>query len=139
MPQAPHRDIALISVSIDLGAGRRGVDMGPSALRIAGITGEIEAIGHRVTELGTITAGGLETTEAGVTRNLRFLSEIEHVVTQIGRVPRCGSGLERNCTPLVLGEVTIPFPWDQCPRWPTTISEAGGVESESSGSTPTPT
>ena len=59
------RDIALISVSIDLGAGRRGVDMGPSALRIAGITADIEAIGHSVTELGTITAGGLETTEAG--------------------------------------------------------------------------
>ena len=100
MSQDGRRDIALISVSIDLGAGRRGVDMGPSALRIAGISREIEAIGHRVTELGTITAGGLETTEAGDT-DLRFLNEIEDVVNQTRAA--VGRGLERNCTPLVLG------------------------------------
>jgi len=100
MSQDGSRDIALISVSIDLGAGRRGVDMGPSALRIAGITREIEAIGHAVTEFGTITAGGLETTEAGET-NLRFLKEIEHVVNQTRAT--VGRGLGRNCTPLVLG------------------------------------
>ena len=94
------RDIALISVSIDLGAGRRGVDMGPSALRIAGISREIEAIGHRVTELGTITAGGLETTEAGETA-LRFLNEVAQVVDRTrGAV---GQGLAQGCTPLVLG------------------------------------
>ncbi len=100
MSQDGRRDIALISVSIDLGAGRRGVDMGPSALRIAGIRSEIEQVGHTVLELGTITAGGLETTEAGDT-NLRFLSEIEHVVNQTRSMVR--RGLERNCTPLVLG------------------------------------
>lgn len=100
MSQDGSRDIALISVSIDLGAGRRGVDMGPSALRIAGITREIEAIGHAVAEFGTITAGGLETTEAGET-NLRFLKEIEHVVNQTRAT--VGRGLGRNCTPLVLG------------------------------------
>ena len=95
-----HRDIALISVSIDLGAGRRGVDMGPSALRIAGITREIEAIGHSVSELGTLTAGGLETTEAGDT-NLRFLSEISHIAEQTHTA--VSEGLNQGCTPLVLG------------------------------------
>ena len=94
------RDIALISVSIDLGAGRRGVDMGPSALRIAGISREIEAIGHSVTELGTITAGGLETTEAGETA-LRFLNEVAHVADRTREA--VGQGLARGCTPLVLG------------------------------------
>ena len=32
-----NKDVALIGVPMDLGGGRRGVDMGPSALRIAGI------------------------------------------------------------------------------------------------------
>ena len=94
------RDIALISVSIDLGAGRRGVDMGPSALRIAGITSEIEAIGHRVTEIGTITAGGLETTEAGESA-LPFLNEIAHVADRTRAAVT--QGLEQGCIPLVLG------------------------------------
>ena len=93
-------DIALISVSIDLGAGRRGVDMGPSALRIAGISQEIEAIGHTITELGTVTAGGLETTDAGE-QELRFLDEIVHVADETRKLVR--EGLVRGCTPLVLG------------------------------------
>ena len=100
MNDAIHRDIALISVSIDLGAGRRGVDMGPSALRIAGITREIETIGHRLTELGTITAGGLETTDAGEGA-LPFLDEIVNVAAQTREVVTRGLGM--GCTPLVLG------------------------------------
>lgn len=94
------RDIALVSVQIDLGAGRRGVDMGPSALRIAGISRELESIGHRVTEIGTITAGGLETTDAGESA-LRFLDEIEKVVGRTREAVR--SGLQGGCFPLVLG------------------------------------
>lgn len=100
MPQAPHRDIALLSVSIDLGAGRRGVDMGPSALRIAGIRGEIEKIGHTVSEIGTITAGGLETTESGEDV-LPFLNEIYDVTGRTRAAVR--KGLDRGCLPLVLG------------------------------------
>ena len=95
-----RRDIALISVSIDLGAGRRGVDMGPSALRIAGISREIEAVGHTVRELGMLTAGGLETARAGE-RTLRFLDEVERVAEETRAA--VGEGLARGCTPLVLG------------------------------------
>ncbi|MXW17511.1 MAG: arginase [Gemmatimonadetes bacterium] len=98
--EATARDIALVSVSIDLGAGRRGVDMGPSALRIAGITRELESIGHRVKEFGTITAGGLETTEAGESP-LRFLDEIDKVVGHTREAVR--AGLDGGCFPLVLG------------------------------------
>ena len=94
------RDIALISVSIDLGAGRRGVDMGPSALRIAGIRSEIEQIGHTVSELGTITAGGLETTESGEGA-LPFLNEVDDVAGRTRAVVR--EALRRGCLPLVLG------------------------------------
>ena len=94
------QDIAVISVSIDLGAGRRGVDMGPSAMRIAGITREIRAIGRQVVEAGTITAGGIETTEAG-TNGLPFLSEIARVAEGTRALVR--QALERNRLPLVLG------------------------------------
>lgn len=100
MPHAPHRDIALISVSIDLGAGRRGVDMGPSALRIAGIQGKIEQIGHTVSELGTITAGGIETTESGE-GVLPFLNEILDVAGRTRAAVR--NALDRGCIPLILG------------------------------------
>ena len=90
----------MVSVSIDLGAGRRGVDMGPSALRIAGISRQVESIGHRVVELGTITAGGLETTEAGED-SLPFLEEIAKVAERTREVVYAGLGL--GCLPLVLG------------------------------------
>ena len=95
-----RRDIALVSVSIDLGAGRRGVDMGPSAMRIAGITEGLEAIGYRVSEFGTITAGGIETTDAGEC-GLPFLAEIASVTDRTRAV--VARGLARGCIPLVLG------------------------------------
>ena len=74
--------------------------MGPSALRIAGITRKLESIGHRVTEFGTITAGGLETTEAGESP-LPFLDEIAKVAANTREVVR--GGLAHGCMPLVLG------------------------------------
>jgi arginase len=94
------RDVALVSVSIDLGAGRRGVDMGPSALRIAGITSAVTMLGHRVRELGTVTAGSLETVECGET-TLRFLDEIERVA--LGTADLVEGALAAGCLPLVLG------------------------------------
>ena len=46
--------IALIGVPVDLGAGRRGVDMGPSAVRYANLRARLEQIGHTVNDLGNI-------------------------------------------------------------------------------------
>lgn len=96
----PRRDVAVVSVSIDLGAGRRGVDMGPSALRIAGMTSAVEELGYTVRESGTVTAGGFETVETGDPR-LRFLDEIVDVAE---RTHACvTSGLDHGCLPLILG------------------------------------
>jgi len=92
--------VAMSSVSIDLGAGRRGVDMGPSALRIAGLTGVVEDLGHTVEEMGTVTAGGFETTRTGPSA-LRFLDEICQVAKAAGE--QVTEGLERGCFPLILG------------------------------------
>jgi arginase family enzyme len=72
------REVALLSVSIDLGAGRRGVDMGPSALRIAGVTEAIEALGYRLREMGTVHAPGPEGLAEGEP-GAKFLDEIAQV------------------------------------------------------------
>jgi arginase len=48
------RAVHLIGVPLDLGAGRRGVDMGPSAIRIAGIAARILALGREVVDRGNL-------------------------------------------------------------------------------------
>ncbi len=100
MNGADLREIALISVSIDLGAGRRGVDMGPSALRIAGIVEQLEALGYKVHEAGSVTAGGLEVTDSGEA-HLRFLDEVARVAARTRFM--VARALERGRLPVVLG------------------------------------
>ncbi len=95
-----HREVALVSVSLDLGAGRRGVDMGPSALRIAGLTEMVAELGYEVHEGGHVTAGGFETTEQGET-GARFLHEIANVCRRTGAL--VSDVLGRGCLPLVVG------------------------------------
>ncbi len=46
--------VSIIGFPIDLGAGRRGVDMGPSALRIAGLQSKLEKLGYTVKDNGDI-------------------------------------------------------------------------------------
>lgn len=47
-------EIQILGIPLDLGAGRRGVDMGPSALRLARLAGSLEALGHNVADLGNV-------------------------------------------------------------------------------------
>ena len=56
-------DISIIGVPLDFGQSRRGVDMGPSAIRYAGAVGRLEAIGHQVTDEGDIPVGAAERKE----------------------------------------------------------------------------
>jgi len=49
-----RRTVAIIGAPLDLGAGRRGVDMGPSALRVANLNARIESLGFRVEDLGNV-------------------------------------------------------------------------------------
>ena len=67
--------IDLIGFPMDLGADRRGVDMGPSALRIAGISERLEALGYQVEDQGDVT---IEIQERQVVDNprLKYLTEI---------------------------------------------------------------
>ncbi|HHO55694.1 MAG TPA: arginase [Trueperaceae bacterium] len=54
-------DIKILGVPMDLGAGRRGVDMGPSALRLAKIAQSLEGLGHKVSDLGNVEVPIFET------------------------------------------------------------------------------
>ena len=95
----PH-EIAVIAISIDLGAGRRGVDMGPSAIRIAGLRAMLDDLGYDVHEAGTVTASGPETSEPGETRT-RYLAEITGVCRRTFALVK--KSLEEPSLPLVLG------------------------------------
>jgi len=72
---SPHRDIEIIGAPIDLGQGRRGVDMGPSAIRIADLEPNLEDLGHTVLDFGDIDVRIPETLEIGSPR-LRYKSAI---------------------------------------------------------------
>lgn len=71
----PTRNIHVIGVPLDLGASRRGVDMGPSALRVAGLEGRLEALGHHVTDGGNILVDIAETQAIG-NQSARYLDQI---------------------------------------------------------------
>ena len=96
----PTRRIRVLGVPLDLGASRRGVDMGPSAVRVAGLEARLEALGHQVTDGGNIRVEIAETQNAG-SANARFLNEIADTCTRTAEaVVQC---LEDGMTPLVLG------------------------------------
>ena len=63
------RSIGIIGVPIDLGAGRRGVDMGPSAIRIADLEKRLEELGHKVEDYGDLDVMIPETQKVGTGRN----------------------------------------------------------------------
>ena len=57
-------DIHLLGIPMDLGAGRRGVDMGPSALRLARLAPTLAGLGHRLIDQGNIEVSVAEATES---------------------------------------------------------------------------
>jgi arginase len=75
--------------------------MGPSALRIAGVTQKVESLGYQVHEGGTVTAGGFETTDPGPETRARFLDEIAEVAKRTAGLVE--KSLADGSLPLVLG------------------------------------
>src|SRR5580698_2759380 len=71
----PPRKIKVIGVPLDLGASRRGVDMGPSAVRVAGLKARLEALGHEVNDIGNVGVAIAETKDVGE-QSARYLKEI---------------------------------------------------------------
>jgi len=97
---SPTRRIRVLGVPLDLGASRRGVDMGPSAMRVAGLETRLEALGHQVADGGNIRVEIAETQSFG-SANARFLAQIAETCTRTAEAVT--QTLEDGMTPFVLG------------------------------------
>jgi arginase len=98
--QTDQRGVALIGASLDLGAGRRGVDMGPSAIRYAGLASRIGRLGLPVHDLGNVEGAVPEATAVGSER-VRFLEPIKAACERIADL--VARSLSDGLVPLVLG------------------------------------
>jgi arginase len=92
--------VAIIGAELDLGAGRRGVDMGPSAIRYAGLGERLAALGIASEDRGNVYTEIRETADPGAP-NARFLAQIRETCELIA--DRVREAAERALTPLVLG------------------------------------
>src|SRR5947209_1332516 len=92
--------IAIIGAPLDLGAGRRGVDMGPSAVRVANLNARLAALGWDVEDLGNVAVSQQESEPEGP-NNAKYLPQITATCTRLARL--VDETMTRNCVPLVLG------------------------------------
>ena len=101
MNDKKQQTVTIIGFPMDLGSGRRGVDMGPSALRIAGLESKLTELGYKVEDTGDITIEIMEKQKSGNPK-LRYLDEIlktseilagkvEKILEQ-GKFPLCIGG-----------------------------------------------
>ena len=99
--EAAAREVAVIGAPLDLGAGRRGVDMGPSAIRYAGLDKQLaDKLGVRVTDAGNVISPVVETTAMG-DANARYLGQILDLCDRLSALVAEAAG--RGALPLVLG------------------------------------
>jgi len=94
------REIAVIGAALDLGQGRRGVDMGPSAIRYAGLEERLTSLGFVVRDHGNVETAVPEATALQDER-ARFLPEIKRTCERIAA--KVVEAVDRGTTPLVLG------------------------------------
>jgi arginase len=92
--------VHVLGVPMDLGSGRRGVDMGPSAIRIAGVSARLQELGHKVVDEGDIVIKNMEELKVG-NEQARYLAEIARASAVIAK--KVGRIMELGHFPLVLG------------------------------------
>jgi arginase len=100
-PNITPRKIRVIGVPLDLGQSRRGVDMGPSAVRVAGLEARLEELGHQVEDGGNVLVPIPEQKKEG-DASAKYLKEITATCTKLadlvlktleaGKVPLCLGG-----------------------------------------------
>jgi arginase len=98
------RPIHVIGVPLDLGAGRRGVDMGPSALRLAGLDQKIEELGYEIHDVGDLDVVIPEMDDIKVgdsDQKLRYAEPILETSVRLAQTVR--KTLDDGCLPLILG------------------------------------
>lgn len=96
-----RKTISIIGVPMDLGQARRGVDMGPSAIRYAGVVERLEELNYEINDLGDIKIGQAQRLNEESVDNLRNLKAVaeasEALANEVDRTIQDGS------FPLVLG------------------------------------
>ena len=92
--------IRIIGVPMDLGASRRGVDMGPSALRVAGLHVRLKQLPRQVEDIGNIVVKQPEEQPYGV-KNAKYLEEISDTCKGLAEIVR--KTMDEDLLPLVLG------------------------------------
>jgi arginase len=100
MSTTPKQSVRIVGVPLDLGASRRGTDMGPSALRIAGLGAAIRRLGYRVGREQDIPAPAMETRSPD-DKEARFKPQILEVCVNLAN--KVKSILQANEFPLVIG------------------------------------
>jgi arginase len=92
--------IAVIGAPLDLGQDRRGVDMGPSALRVANLNKRVAALGYEVEDLGNVPVEQAESLPEGPER-AKYLPQIAATCRRLARMVE--QALTEGRVPLVLG------------------------------------
>jgi arginase len=95
-----HSHIAIIGAPLDLGQGRRGVDMGPSAVRVANLNARVAALGYEVEDLGNVEVAQPETATEGDAR-AKYLPQIAQTCHRLAL--KVAESLEGGRLPLTLG------------------------------------
>jgi arginase len=97
-PPARTRAVRIMGVPMDLGASRRGVDMGPSAMRLAGIGERLAQLGHDVGDRGNVRVPDRTTLPGG---GREYLPAIAQVCAELAAFT--ADAVRAEATPLVLG------------------------------------
>ncbi|MEJ8568324.1 arginase [Elongatibacter sediminis] len=100
MDERTDKTVNIVGVPLDLGASRRGTDMGPSALRIAGLGDALRRLGYRVERESDIPAPAMET-RSTEDRKARFKPQILKVCQDLASKVKLI--LEANEFPLIIG------------------------------------
>ena len=79
--------IRVLGVPMDLGSGRRGVDMGPSAIRIAGVSGRLKELGNKIIDDGNLDIRIMEEIRVGDTRASKILARMTEKMMAQGHFP----------------------------------------------------
>jgi arginase len=96
----PRSHIAIIGAPLDLGQGRRGVDMGPSAMRVANLNARLASLGYTVEDLGNVPVEQAEALPEGHPR-AKYLPQIAATCQRLADL--VGETLLRGSIPVVLG------------------------------------
>ncbi|TXL63634.1 arginase [Cerasibacillus terrae] len=96
-----NKKISIIGVPIDYGQSRRGVDMGPSAIRYAGVSDRLEKLNYVVNDLGDVPVTQLEQYKKKNTDNLNNLEQVIEINENVAKT--VDQEMQNDYFPLILG------------------------------------